>query len=295
MHKAIMISVLVTGANGQLGSELHELINYNSLSDCRFIFTDINTLDITDKILIEDFIKNNNINLILNCAAYTAVDKAETETDKATLINTIAPSYLAEAAEKNNAKLIHISTDYVFDGTSSIPYKEDDFTNPKSAYGLTKLGGESAILNLLPESIIIRTSWLYSAFGNNFVKTILKYGKERGELNVVCDQVGSPTYAYDLAKVIVKIIESSYTVPSGFKPGIYHYTNEGVCSWYDFAKEILSLSGISCIVNPIETKDYPLPAKRPSYSIFNKSKIKSSFNITIPYWKDSLRECISRF
>lgn len=289
-----MKSILVTGAKGQLGSELKEIINLNPISDCSFVFTDIDTLDITDKIAIENFVNENNIELIVNCAAYTAVDKAETETDNATVINSIAPAYLAETAIKHKARLIHISTDYVFDGTGNIPYKEDDETNPRSAYGLTKQGGELAIMNILSESIIIRTSWLYSTYGNNFVKTILKYGKERGTLDVVTDQIGTPTYAFDLAKVIIKIIESFYSGITDFKPGIYHYTNEGVCSWYDFAKEILAMSGIACIVNPIETKDYPLPAKRPSYSILNKSKIKSTFNISIPYWKDSLRECLDR-
>lgn len=289
-----MDSVLVTGANGQLGSELQEIIKNNSIPDCNFIFTDIDTLDITDEPALDEFVSQNQIGFIVNCAAYTAVDKAETETTMATLLNTMAPSYLAAVAKKNHAKLIHISTDYVFDGTNCIPYNEEDETNPQSAYGLTKQGGELAIQNLFKDYIVIRTSWLYSAFGSNFVKTIRKYAAERGELNVVYDQIGAPTYARDLAYTIIKIIEAAIMDSTGFKPGIYHYANEGVCSWYDFAKEIIAISRISCIVNPIATKDYPLPAKRPSYSIFDKAKIKSTYNITIPYWKDSLYECIER-
>ncbi len=285
-------TILVTGANGQLGNEIQNISK--SFSTYNFLFTDVDTLNITDFGSLDSFFTKNKINIIINCAAYTAVDKAEVETDKATLLNTVAPAHLAEIAVKYKAKLIHISTDYVFDGNNVVPYKEDDPTNPPSAYGLTKLGGETAIKNITNDYIIIRTSWLYSEFGNNFVKTMLRYGKEKDSMNVVYDQVGGPTYARDLADAIIKITCNILENPDSFKSGIYHYANEGVCSWYDFAKEILALASIDCKIHPIETKDYPLPAKRPCYSVFNKAKIKADYNIEIPYWKDSLKECISK-
>lgn len=286
-----MGKVLVTGAYGQLGMEMKKKSGSSPAHD--FIFTDADSLDITDFNALETFFSGHEISTIVNCAAYTAVDKAESETGKATLVNSIAPAHLAELAVKHNSKLIHISTDYVFDGTSVIPYKETDAANPQSAYGLTKLGGETAVMNIMKDYVIIRTSWLYSRYGNNFVKTILKHGNEKDRLNVVYDQVGCPTHAKDLASVIFEILKAADQGNGAYKPGIYHYAGEGVCSWFDFAMEILQSASIQCKVNPIETKDYPLPAKRPCYSIFNKTKIKSEYNIEIPYWKDSLKECIS--
>ncbi|MBI5219557.1 MAG: dTDP-4-dehydrorhamnose reductase [Bacteroidia bacterium] len=289
-----METILITGAYGQLGSEIKELVLMNPSEAYHFKFTDLDTLDITDKSQLHDFFNKEKIDFIVNCAGYTAVDKAETEMEKARLINSDAPGFLAEVCKKHKTKLIHISTDYIFDGLSGIPYKEDDKTNPLSAYGCTKLAGEQAIERAGCDFIIIRTSWLYSGFGHNFVKTILRLGKERDELRIVYDQIGAPTYARDLADTILKIVTRSAGDPSCFKPGTYHYANEGACSWYDFAIEILTCADIPCNVFPIETKEYPLPAKRPHYSVFNKAKIKSAFDIEIPYWKNSLKECIGK-
>lgn len=283
--------ILVTGSYGQLGSEIKELSSdYKKL---KFLFTDVDTLDITNLKSLENFFNENPIDFVINCAGYTNVDKAETDKDAAYLINVSAVKYLAELTNKKSAGLIHISTDYVFDGTGNEPYKEDDATNPTSVYGKTKLQGELEILNTVKNSIIIRTSWLYSSYGNNFVKTMLRLGKERNELNVVSDQTGSPTYAKDLAKVILDIINNSSDNSGNFISGIYHYSNEGVCSWYDFAIEIFKIANITCKINPIGTKDFPTPAKRPFYSVLNKSKIKSTFGITIPHWKDSLTSVCS--
>ncbi|MFK5882069.1 MAG: dTDP-4-dehydrorhamnose reductase [Sulfurospirillum sp.] len=283
-----MNNILVTGSNGQLGSEIRELssqYNYN------FLFTDKDTLDITDEKTIKEFIEKNNIDLIINCAAYTAVDKAEDDEVNADKINHLAVKNLSEIAKDKNVKLIHISTDYVFDGKNYKPYNEDDVTQPNGIYGKTKLDGEKAMLGINPfNSIIIRTSWVYSSFGNNFVKTMLRLGRQRDELGVIFDQVGTPTYARDLAKAILDIIPQieNKTVE------IYHYSNEGALSWYDFAKAIFRLSEVDCKINPIETKDYPTPATRPHYSLLNKSKIKKEFDIEIPYWKDSLNECLRK-
>jgi dTDP-4-dehydrorhamnose reductase len=277
--------VLVTGANGQLGSELKELSR--NISDIEFLFHDIDTLDLTDFDKVEKFLEKEKPEFIINCAAYTAVDKAEEETKMAMLINSAVPENLAKLSVKYKAKFIHVSTDYVFNGKTYFPYKEMDNTEPESAYGKTKLEGEKCVESVNPESIIIRTSWLYSSFGNNFVKTMLRLGKEREQLNVIFDQVGTPTYARDLASAIIKIINAKT-----FEPGIYHYSNEGVCSWFDFAYEIITSSQLNCKVFPIETKDYPLPAKRPQYSVLNKTKIKHNFNIEIPHWKDSLHDCL---
>ncbi len=286
-----MSTILVTGANGQLGSEIKELSNeYNSLN---FIFTDINELDITDLSQLKTFFNNNTVKYIINCAAYTAVDKAESDLKLAEKINITAISNLVKFATHFNSKLIHISTDYVFDGTSNIPYIENAPTNPKSAYGITKLKGETEALRY-NNSVIIRTSWLYSYFGNNFVKTMLKLGKDRDELSVVYDQVGAPTYARDLGKVILQIILNAEEKSDTFKAGIYNYANNGVCSWYDIAVEIMNFSGYKCKVNPIETKDYPTPAKRPAYSVLNKNKIQQTFNVEIPYWRDSLQNCLNK-
>ena len=285
------MNILVTGSKGQLGSELRYLINQKYSLGNKFFFTDKDKLDITKKEDIEKFVKENNIDLIINCAAYTAVDKAEDEKELADLINHKAVEYLADISKKNNIVLIHISTDYVFDGKNYKPYKEDDKTNPEGIYGLTKLKGEEAFINSGVRGIIIRTSWVYSTFGHNFVKTMLKL-KDRKELGVVFDQVGTPTYARDLAEVILEIIDKNSNKLKNYKAEIFHFSNEGVCSWYDFAKAIFELKEIDIKVNPIVTKDYPTPAKRPHYSVLNKSKIKKEFNIEIPYWKESLEKCL---
>jgi len=282
------MNILVTGANGQLGSEIKVLSkNY----PYHFFFTDKDKLDITKKEEIEKFIKENDIDLIINCAAYTAVDKAEEEKGLTDLINHQAVKYLAEISKENDITLIHISTDYVFDGKNYKPYKEDDKTNPQGIYGLTKLKGEEAFINSNARGIIIRTSWVYSSFGNNFVKTMLRL-KDRKELSVVFDQIGTPTYARDLAKAILEIIDKNYEKLNNFKAEIFHYSNEGICSWYDFAKAIFDIKDINIKINPIETKEYPTPAKRPHYSVLNKSKIKKEFNIEIPYWRESLKKCL---
>ena len=301
-----MLNILVTGSNGQLGSEIRELVNGSTTSvvpctgeaeathpreNTRFFFTDRDTLDISNPHAITEFVNNNNINTIINCAAYTAVDKAESDIENADKINHLAVKYLAQISKEKNIKLIHISTDYVFDGTNHMPYVETDITNPNGVYGQTKLDGEKAMQEINPEnSIIIRTSWVYSSYGANFVKTMLRLGKEKEQLGVIFDQVGTPTYAGDLAKAILDIISN---IKNG-KVEIYNYSNEGVLSWYDFAKEIMHMTKSTCQVNPIETIEYPTPAKRPHYSLLNKSKIKKEFNITIPYWKDSLDECLQK-
>ena len=280
------INVLETGSNGQLGSEIKELSsNYNY----NFFFTTRDDIDITSKDSIKEFCQTNNINVIINCAAYTAVDKAESDELNADLVNRKAVKKLALVSQELNIKLIHISTDYVFDGKNFKPYCEEFQTNPQGVYGKTKLDGENEMRDINPKnSIIIRTSWVYSSFGNNFVKTMLRLGSEKESLGVIFDQVGTPTYARDLAKTILDIlpkIENS-------KVEIYNYSNEGVLSWYDFAKEIMKMAKLDCKINPIETFQYPTPAKRPHYSLLNKSRIKSTFNIEITYWKDSLDECL---
>lgn len=284
-----MKKILVTGSNGQLGSDLRDI---SENFDFEFIFTDYKELDITNILQLEGFFKKNKFHYLINCAAYTAVDKAETDTENAELLNTIAPGYLAAFSKAHGIKLVHISTDYVFDGKNFIPYKENDETNPSSVYGVTKLEGENNIISENPDSIIIRTSWLYSSHGNNFVKTMLKLSESKNSLNIIFDQIGTPTYSRELANVIMRIISLSEKKSSYFVAGVYHYSNEGVCSWYDFAKEIFSLKKIKCLTYPIETKDYPTPASRPHYSILNKSKIKETFSLTIPHWKDSLKDCL---
>jgi dTDP-4-dehydrorhamnose reductase len=281
-----MLNILVTGSKGQLGSEIKELSKNYSYN---FFFTDREELNISKKEAIFTFIKKNSIEIIINCAAYTAVDKAETEEDLVDAINHKAVTYLAQIAKDKNIKLIHISTDYVFNGENFRPYIETDSSSPTGVYGKKKLDGEKALERINPKnSIIIRTSWVYSSFGANFVKTMLRLGNEREALGVIFDQVGTPTYARDLAKVILDILAKI----ENENVEIYHYSNEGVLSWYDFAKEIMKMAKIDCTINPIETKDYPTPAKRPHYSLLNKNKIKKQFNITIPFWKDSLDECL---
>jgi dTDP-4-dehydrorhamnose reductase len=282
-----MPKILITGENGQLGSELKALSN--SYSQYEYTFVDRNTLDLSNLCKLENYFDNNTFDVIINCAAYTAVDKAQNDNDLANTINHRAVSLLAKIAKKKNISLIHISTDYVFDGKSHRPYIETDPTDPQGVYGSTKRDGENAILAAAPKNtLIIRTSWVYSSFGNNFVKTILRLGKGCDSLGVIFDQVGTPTYARDLAKTILDILPQI----KNESPEIYHYSNEGVASWYDFAQSIFELTGIDCNVNAIVAEEYPLPAPRPHYSLLNKAKIKNDFGISIPYWKDSLKECI---
>ena len=281
--------ILVTGSKGQLGNEIHVLAE--DYPDFDFIYTDVDELDITDQLKVEAFFVANKPQVIINCAAYTAVDKAESDEVTSYLINATAVKNLAKSAAMIGALIVQISTDYVFDGKSYLPYSEMDETNPQSAYGRTKLAGENAVFKYASNGLILRTSWLYSAFGNNFVKTMTKYGIEREELNVVYDQVGTPTYARDLAKAILDIIPSAIQ-HSGTE--LFHFSNEGVASWYDFAKVVIAFSGINCNIKPIRTKDYPLPAPRPAFSVLSKSKIKDIYKIKIPYWSDSVKECIQR-
>ena len=283
-----MTNILVTGSNGQVGSEIREL---SKEYDYHFFFTSKDNLDITNKQNIKDFIERNEINCIINCAAYTAVDKAEEDKINADLVNRKAVKKLAKISKEKDIKLIHISTDYVFDGTNHKPYCEEFKTKPNSVYGQTKLDGENEMIKINPyNSIIIRTSWIYSSFGNNFVKTMLRHGREKEELGVIFDQIGTPTYARYLAKTILDILPNI----NNDKVTIYNYSNEGVLSWYDFSKEIMKMAKIDCKINPIQTFEYPTPASRPHYSLLNKSKIKKEFNISIPYWKDSLDECLKR-
>ncbi|QKJ28042.1 dTDP-4-dehydrorhamnose reductase [Aliarcobacter cibarius] len=281
-------NILVTGSNGQVGSEIKELASnypYN------FFFTNRSNIDITNKDDIRNFCQTNDINVIINCAAYTAVDKAESDELNADLVNRKAVKKLSIIAKELNIKLIHISTDYVFDGKNFKPYVEEYKTNPQGVYGKSKLDGELEMIKVNPlNSIIIRTSWVYSYYGNNFVKTMLRLGKEKEELGVIFDQVGTPTYAKHLAKTILNIIPQI----ENSKVEIYNYSNEGVLSWYDFAKEIMKMAKLNCKINPIETYQYPTPAKRPHFSLLNKSKIKSKFNLEIPYWKDGLDDCLKR-
>jgi dTDP-4-dehydrorhamnose reductase len=280
------LNILVTGSNGQLGSEIKEL---SSNYEYKFFFTSKEELDISDKNDIKNFCELNNINTIINCAAYTAVDKAEEDEKLADKINRKAVKKLSKLSLEKDIKLIHISTDYVFDGRAYKPYIESYQTNPNSVYGQTKLDGEKEMIRINPKnSIIIRTSWVYSSSGNNFVKTMLKLGHMKDSLGVIFDQVGTPTYARDLAKTILDILPKI----ENKKVEIYNYSNEGVLSWYDFAKEIMKMAKIDCTINPIETYQYPTPAKRPHFSLLNKSKIKNKFNVEIPYWKDSLDECL---
>jgi dTDP-4-dehydrorhamnose reductase len=282
-----MTNILITGSKGQLGKSIFDEVNKSS---DKYFFTDVDELDITNKQAVEDFVINNKIDVVVNCAAYTAVDKAETDVEKAFLLNSEAVENLANACLANNAFLIHISTDYVFDGTNDKPYTEVDKVNPMSIYGKSKLDGERKLLNM-SKAMIIRTSWLYSNYGSNFVFTMQRLAKEKTELNVVSDQVGSPTYAKYLAKAIVQIIPQLTTWNEGLQ--IYHFSNEGVCSWYDFAKEIIELSGLNkCKVVPIKSKDYPTAAKRPEYSVLDKSKIKQRFNLVIPQWHEGLKDMI---
>ena len=285
-----MSNILVTGADGQLGNEIRKLSN--GFDQYRFFFTDVNNLDITKPDAIEDFFVQNEIQIVINCAAYTAVDRAEADEQTATLINATAVENLAISCSNHQATLIHVSTDYVYDGRACQPYSEDHHTAPASAYGRTKLAGEKNALST-PKCVILRTSWLYSSFGNNFVKTMLRLGRERETLNVVFDQIGTPTYAADLAATIMVVAVKAEQ--NKLIRGVFNFSNEGVCSWYDFAHEIMQLAGLKCIVKPIETKDYPAPAPRPHYSVLNKSRIKTTYGIEIPHWRDSLINCLKLY
>lgn len=280
------MTILITGCNGQLGNEM-QLLEKN-FPQHTWLNTDVAELDITDADAVEQFVRENRVDGIVNCAAYTAVDKAESDEDFCRKLNAEAPAILAKAIERRSGWMIQISTDYVFDGTNHKPYREDEATCPNSVYGRTKLEGEQKVLSLCQRAMVIRTAWLYSTFGNNFVKTMLRLGREKKELGVIFDQIGSPTYARDLAKAIMTAIDK------GIEPGIYHFSNEGVASWYDFTLAIHRLAGIeSCRVRPIHTTDYPTPATRPHYSVLDKSKIKETFGIEIPHWETSLAECIA--
>ena len=281
-------NILITGANGQLGNEMKQILNKNLQFNT--FFTDVDNLDITNLDAIDKFIQANSIDIIINCAAYTAVDLAEDNAELCRKINAEAVENIAKAALKHHARIIHVSTDYVFDGNNNRPYIESDAINPQSVYGKTKAEGEQLLQTILPQdSIIIRTAWLYSAYGKNFVKTMLSLGRTKDTINVVHDQLGSPTYAKDLANAIYAIIIHDLWIP-----GIYHFSNEGICSWYDFTQEIHRLAGINtCKVHPITTAEYPVKAKRPMYSVLDKTKIKNTYGIFIPDWKESLRNCIN--
>ena len=281
------MNILVTGCNGQLGNEIQLLEKGNGKHV--FFNTDVNELDITDENSINVFVDANNIDGIINCAAYTAVDKAESNEALCHTLNATAPGYLAAAMGKRGGWMVQVSTDYVFDGTKHTPYSETDPTCPDSVYGRTKLEGEQLVRQHCEHAMIVRTAWLYSIFGNNFVKTMIRLGKEKTELGVIFDQIGTPTYARDLAVAIMTAVEK------GIIPGIYHFSNEGVTSWYDFTKAIHRIAGISgCHVCPIHTEEYPTPARRPHYSVLDKTKIKATYNIEVPYWEESLAECISK-
>lgn len=280
------MKILITGANGQLGNEMRVIAKSNAQHE--FVFTDVQELNICDKDAVNAFFKEGHFDFVVNCAAYTAVTNAEKDFDKSLALNRDAVRNIGEAAAENGAKVIHISTDYVFDGTAHTPYTEDMPVNPQSVYGKTKYEGEAALTQSGCDYVIIRTAWLYSSFGNNFVKTMIKLGKTRDKLTVIFDQIGSPTYAADLAKAIMTIINSEK-----FVTGTYHFSNEGVCSWYDFAKAIHRLYGLhNCDVQPLETKLYPDDTPRPAYSVLNKAKIKNTYKVSIPHWYESLEKCI---
>jgi dTDP-4-dehydrorhamnose reductase len=284
------MKVMITGAYGQLGTCLKEMSA--SYSELMIDLTDYDTLDITDRDAVSKYLGNSRPDFVVNCAAYTAVDKAENDHDAAHRLNALGPENLSLGCRQTGARLIHISTDYVFDGSSNTPYSETHSPNPKSVYGKTKLAGERLVLKQLPESVIIRTSWLYSAHGNNFVKTMIRLGQERNLLKVVFDQTGTPTYAGDLAKAILKIISVSIKDNDSWNPGVYHFSNLGVCSWYDFAVETHKCTSITCKVEPILSSAFPTVAPRPSYSVLDKSKIQATYGLEIPYWRDSLMKCI---
>ncbi len=281
------MNILVTGANGQLGNEMQILARENLQHT--YFFTDVQELDICDEQAVYAYVSEHKIDIIVNCAAYTAVDKAEDNVELCDKLNNIAPGYLARAAQANGAAMIQVSTDYVFDGTAHIPYTEEEPTCPASVYGSTKLAGEQNVMDHCEKAMVIRTAWLYSIYGNNFVKTMIRLGQERDSLGVIFDQIGTPTYANDLAQAIFAAINK------GVVRGIYHFSDEGVCSWYDFTVAIHRLAGIaSCKVKPLHTADYPAKAPRPHYSVLDKTKIKDTFGIEIPHWEESLKRCINQ-
>lgn len=280
------MKILVTGSHGQLGNCIRKV--FSGDADLDVVYTDVEELDITDREEVDHFIRENKFDFIVNCAAYTAVDRAETDDLKAAAINTVAVGNIAQAASRNRVKVIHISTDYVFNGEGYRPYEENDEPYPRSIYGRTKLEGEGILTSFCQDALIIRTAWLYSEFGGNFVKTMLSLANEKESINVVADQIGSPTYAGDLAEAIHHIIRHKKWLP-----GIYHFTNEGVASWFDFTKAIFEIAGKNTTVNPIPTSQYPTPAKRPLYSVLSKMKIKNTYGVKIPYWRDSLKKCIN--
>ncbi|MBR1394057.1 MAG: dTDP-4-dehydrorhamnose reductase [Prevotella sp.] len=281
------MNILITGCNGQLGNEMQHLEREHP--EHTYFNTDVQELDITDSDAVCRFVDDHQIDGIVNCAAYTAVDKAEDNRQLCDLLNHVAPGYLAEAVGRRGGWMIQISTDYVFDGTAHLPYVETAPVCPNSVYGSTKLAGEEAAQRACPRTMIIRTAWLYSTFGNNFVKTMIRLGKEKSELGVIFDQIGTPTYARDLARAIFAAIVQ------GVNPGIYHFSNEGVASWYDFTKAIHRQAGITaCRVRPLHTAEYPTPAARPPYSVLDKTKIKQTYGIDIPHWEESLAECVSQ-
>jgi len=287
------MKILVTGKNGQLGQSINKIVN-NTQQEHEFILVGRDELDFSQNDNITKYFEENNFDAIVNCAAYTAVDQAESEIELANKINHLAVAQLAQISTKRQAKLIHISTDYVFNGDSDRPYKETDKTNPINIYGKTKLAGEQALQKLMPtNAVIIRTSWVYSEYGNNFVNTMLRLGKERGELSVVSDQTGSPTYATDLAGAILEIIQNKEFNEVDQATQVYHYSNIGECSWDEFAKEIFELAQIQCTVNSIATEQYPTPAQRPKNTLMNKDKIVKKFGVEIPNWEDSLNTCIA--
>lgn len=283
------MKIVVTGANGQLGRSIRRLsVEHRELD---FIFTDIDSLDIGNRDAVLAFAETHPVDFIVNCAAYTAVDKAEEEEEQCRRINTDAVAYLGEAAQHIGARILHVSTDYVFGGDSYMPYQENDSVSPTSVYGRTKLAGEKALSAVCPDAIIVRTAWLYSEYGHNFMKTMLRLGAERPEIRVMNDQIGSPTYAGDLAEAILSLLEKERQGEQN--SGIYHYTNEGVCSWYDFAHSIIRIAGLPAKVIPIPTREYPTAAKRPAYSVLSKEKIKREYHWVIPHWEDSLRKCLA--
>jgi dTDP-4-dehydrorhamnose reductase len=288
-----MKNILITGSSGQLGNELQGLSYTHAYKGFKFFHTTRETLDITDNDQLRHFFDKNHIDCIINCAAYTNVDKAESEEEVATRVNSGAVEELVTIAGNSGTRIIHVSTDYVFDGTNHVPYREDDQVNPVSAYGRSKLKGEKAVLEY-QYGTVVRTSWLYSPNGRNFFNTILKAGEEKSELKVVADQVGSPTYARDMARILLTLAINALDDANPFTGGLYNYSNEGVCSWYDFALAIIRLAGLDCRVIPIETSQYPTAARRPHYSVLSKSKIKAELSISIPHWRDSLQSCIDQ-
>ena len=282
-----MQTVLVTGSKGQLGNEIQVLaLSYPQFN---FIFTDVEELDICNRRSVDDFFAVHKIDFLINCAAYTAVDKAEEDKLMCFQINKDAVGHLGEASARHGVKMLHVSTDYVFDGKSYVPYTEEMPVSPATVYGQSKAEGEQLLASVLQNAVVVRTSWLYSSFGNNFVKTMLRLGRERVSLQVVFDQVGTPTYAADLADALLQIISAGKLIP-----GIYHYSNEGVCSWYDFALAIFKSAKIECDVLPINSKDYLTKTPRPHYSVLNKQKVKSTYNLRIAHWEDSLKLCIQK-